>query len=252
VVTRLGVDVDNLAADPLTSPQKLVETAAGFVGGIVSGLSNWGLIVMTGIFFLVEATIMPRKVSSVAQESDRGAQQILHLFQGLRQYMVINAFVGALAAVFNVIFLAIMGVEFAILWGVLSFFFSFVPNIGFIISVIPPAIMALLQFGVTEMLIVIGVYIGINFLIDNLIKPRFIQEGVNISASVTFLSLVIWGWVLGPIGAILAVPMSIILQAIFDSREETRWVAYMMGSGAEPFKPDEAEDDQNVVSETVS
>jgi predicted PurR-regulated permease PerM len=251
-VTRLGVDVDNLAADPLTSPQKLVETAAGFVGGIVSGLSNWGLIVMTGIFFLVEATIMPRKVSSVAQESDRGAQQILHLFQGLRQYMVINAFVGALAAVFNVIFLAIMGVEFAILWGVLSFFFSFVPNIGFIISVIPPAIMALLQFGVTEMLIVIGVYIGINFLIDNLIKPRFIQEGVNISASVTFLSLIVWGWVLGPIGAILAVPMSIILQAIFDSREETRWVAYMMGSGAEPFKPDEAEDDQNVVSETVS
>ena len=141
--------------------------------------------------------------------------------------------------------------EQTILWGGCPFF-SFVPNIGFIISVIPPAIMALLQFGVTEMLIVIGVYIVINFLVDNLIKPRFIQEGVNISASVTFLSLIIWGWVLGPIGAILAVPMSIIVQAIFDSRQETRWVAYMMGSGAEPFEPEEAEADQDVVQEAVA
>jgi predicted PurR-regulated permease PerM len=79
----------------------------------------------------------------------------------------------------------------------------------------------------------------INFLVDNVIKPRFIEEGVNISASVTFLSLVIWGWVLGPIGAILAVPMSIIMQAVLASRDETRWLAYLMGSGQEPYNPEE-------------
>ena len=240
---EFGVDVDNLAADPILSPASLLDVAAGFAGGVVSGLSNWGLVIMTSIFFLVEAISMPRKVENIAEESNPDVQRIISLNQGLRQYMAINAGVGALAAVFNFIMLSIVGIEFAVLWAVLSFFFSFIPNIGFIISVIPPAIMALIQFGVTEMLIVIAAYIIINFAVDNVIKPRFIEEGVNISASITFLSLVIWGWVLGPIGAILAVPMAIIVQAILNSREETRWLAYIMGSGKEPFEP-ETESDQ--------
>lgn len=237
-LTNLGVDVENLKADQLTAPEELLGVAAGFAGGIVSGLSNWGLILLTSAFFLVEATIMPRKVQSVAEDDDPDVLQVLHLNVNLRQYMAINAGVGLLAAIINVILLAIIGVDFALLWGVLSFFMSFVPNVGFIISVIPPAIMALIQFGFTEMIIVIVAYIIINFLVDNVIKPRFIQESVNISATVTFLSLILWGWVLGPIGAILAVPMAIVVQSILDRREETRWMAYMMGSGSEPYEPE--------------
>ena len=252
VLANLGVDVESLAADQLTAPEELLGVAASFVGGIVSGLSNWGVIILANVFFLLEATVMPRKIRNVTVEGDPDVQQILGLNHNLRQYMVINAGVGALAAVANFILLAIMGVEFAVLWAVLSFFFSFVPNVGFIISVIPPAIMALLQFGVTEMLIVIGAYIIINFLVDNVIKPRFIQEELDISATVTFLSLIVWGWVLGPIGAILAVPMSIILHAIFDSRQETRWLAYMMGTGSEPFEPEEGDPDQNGLEEAVA
>jgi predicted PurR-regulated permease PerM len=118
--------------------------------------------------------------------------------------------------------------------------------------VIPPAILALIQFGVTEMLIVIGAYVVINFLVDNVIKPRFIEEGVNISATVTFLSLIIWGWVLGPIGAILAVPMSIIVQAILANNEETRWMAYLMGSGKDPYDPDGDADEDPAVAEGVA
>lgn len=238
-LTNLGVDVDNLAADRLVAPDQLLGLAAEFAGGLVSGLSNWGLILMTTAFFLVEATVAPRKVHSVAEDSDPDVQRSLRFNQALRQYMVINAGVGLLAAVINVILLAIIGVDFALLWGVLSFFMSFIPSVGFLISVIPPALMALIQFGFTEMLIVIVAYVIINFLVDNVIKPRFIEEGVNISATVTFLSLILWSWVLGPIGAILAVPMAIMVQSILDSREETRWMAYLMGSGSEPFKPEE-------------
>ena len=237
ILTNLGVDVDNLAADPILAPEQLMQVVVEFAGSIVSGLSNWGLILLTAAFFLVEATVLPRKVDSVAEEGDPDVLQILRLNQSLRQYMAINAGVGALAAVFNVILLTVIGVDFALLWGVLSFFMSFIPNVGFLISVIPPAFMALLQFGVPEMLIVIVAYVVLNFLVDNIIKPRFIQEGVNISATITFLSLIIWGWVLGPIGAILAVPMAIIVQSILNSREETRWAAYLMGSGSEPFRP---------------
>jgi predicted PurR-regulated permease PerM len=133
---------------------------------------------------------------------------------------------------------------------VLSFFLSFIPSIGFLISVIPPAIMALVQFGWQTALIVVALYIIINFVVDNVIKPKFIQEGVNISASVTFVSLTVWAWVLGPIGAILAVPMAIIIQAVFANREETRWMAYLMGSGEDPY--DEEEEPDEGASEAVA
>ena len=185
---------------------------------------------------------MPRKVASVTDEGDPDVVRMLHLNQDLRQYMGINAGVGLLAAILNVILLAVIGVDFALLWGVLSFFMSFIPSVGFLISVIPPALMALIQFGLPQMAIVIGLYIVINFVVDNVIKPRFIEEGVNISVLMTFLSLILWVWVLGPIGAILAVPMAIIVQAILASREETRWLAYMMGSGKEPFRPEAGPD----------
>jgi AI-2 transport protein TqsA len=243
--------VNNLGADQMTSPQGLLQLAASFVGGMVSGLSNFGLIILTTIFFLVEALAMPRKVQNVAQESSPGVRRFLKLFQDLRQYMAINAGVGLMAAVINVILLTVMGIEFAVLWGILSFFLSFVPNVGFIISVIPPALMALLQYGPREMLIVIVAYNVINFLVDNVVKPRFIEKGVNISVLQTFLSLILWSWVLGPIGAILAVPMAIIVQAVLNSRPETHWLGYMMGSGEEPFNP-EAEPDQDVTEQAAS
>jgi predicted PurR-regulated permease PerM len=221
------------------------------VSGLASGLSNWGLIVIVGVFFLVEATIMPKKVESITKgEPDPTVTGFVNLFGGLREYMIINAGVGALAAVLNTILLAVVGVEGAVLWGVLSFFLSFIPSIGFLISVIPPAIMALVQFGWQTALIVVALYIIINFVVDNVIKPKFIQEGVNISASVTFVSLTVWAWVLGPIGAILAVPMAIIIQAVFANREETRWMAYLMGSGEDPY--DEEEEPDEGASEAVA
>jgi AI-2 transport protein TqsA len=91
-------------------------------------------------------------------------------------------------------------------------------------------------------MIVIAAYFVSHTVLYSVIRPLFIEEEVNISVAVTFLSLVVWGWVLGPIGAILSVPMTIIVQAILDSREETRWLAYMMGSGSKPYvREDEIE-----------
>jgi predicted PurR-regulated permease PerM len=118
---NLGVDVDSLASDPMVDPEKLLGLVGGFAGGIVSSLSNWGLILMTTVFFMLEATIMPLKVHSVAEEGDPDVQRSIRFNQDVRQYMTINAGVGLLAAVFNVILLSIMGVDFAILWAVLSF-----------------------------------------------------------------------------------------------------------------------------------
>jgi predicted PurR-regulated permease PerM len=190
---------------------------------------------VTSIFFLVEETSLPRKVQSVAADEDPNVTRMLQLVKGLRRFMAINAGVGLLFAIINVVVLSIIGVDFAVLWGIFSFMMSFIPGIGLLLSIVPPALMALVQSGVTEMLIVIVAYLVSHSVIYSLIKPLFIQDRLNISITVTFLSLIVWGWILGPIGAILAVPMTIILQAILDSRRETRWMAYLMGTGSEPF-----------------
>ena len=241
-LARLGVDVDTLKSDPLIGPEEILVLIVSYTSGIVSNLSNWGLVILTSLFFLVEETIFPRKMQSIVEEDDPDVLRVLNLAKELREYMGINAFVGLLFAALNTILLVFMGVDFAIFWGLLSFFMSFIPGIGFIIAVIPPALMALIQFGVTEMLIVFGAYLIFHFVLYSLLKPYFIQEDVNLSVTVTFLSLIVWAWVLGPIGAILAVPMTIIVQTILDSREETRWMAYMMGSGSEPFKQEDNRD----------
>ena len=131
---NLGIDPEAVKADAAADPRGLIDFAAGFVSGLASGLSNWGLIVIVGVFFLVEATIMPKKVESITKgKPDRTATNLFNLAGGLRQYMIINAGVGALAAVFNTILLAVVGVEGAVLWGVLSCFLSVLPSIGFII-----------------------------------------------------------------------------------------------------------------------
>jgi len=102
-----------------------------------------------------------------------------------------------------------MDVQYAVVWGVLSFFLNFVPQVGIILSWVPPALIALVSHGWTRALLVVAAYTLINFVIDNLIKPRFMATGLNISFLAIMLSLLFWGWVLGPAGAILSVPLTL-------------------------------------------
>jgi predicted PurR-regulated permease PerM len=105
--------------------------------------------------------------------------------------------------------LQVLGVHYALVWGVLSFFLNFVPQVGIILSWIPPAVLAMVTYGWSRALTVILAYTVINFVIDNILKPRFMASGLNISFLAIMLSLLFWGWVLGPAGAILSVPLTL-------------------------------------------
>jgi predicted PurR-regulated permease PerM len=156
--------------------------------------------------------------------------------------MSISAVGGFIIAALQTILLVIIGVDFALLWGLFAFFMSFVPQVGILLALIPPAIMALVQFGVTEMLIVIGGYLIIYQVVENFLKRPYLQKKLNVSMLVIFISLILWGWVLGPIGAVLSVPMALLVKAILDSGEETRWMAYLMSDRQEPYNS-EVEDE---------
>jgi AI-2 transport protein TqsA len=119
---------------------------------------------------------------------------------------------------------------------VLAFFLNFVPNIGAIIAAVPAVMMALVQLGISHALMVAAVYLGVNFIIGSIIEPRFMGRGLGLSTLVVFMSLLFWGWVLGPVGMLLSVPLTITAKIALNSREETRWVAVLLGSDHESMQ----------------
>ncbi|HLM07752.1 MAG TPA: AI-2E family transporter, partial [Blastococcus sp.] len=126
---------------------------------------------------------------------------------------------------------AIIGVPLPVLWGLLSFLTNFIPNIGFVIGLVPPALLALLEGGVPMMLTVVAVYCVLNLVIQSLIQPRFVGDSVGLSMTMTFLALIFWAWLLGPVGALLAIPMTLLFKALLvDVDPSGRWAIALAGS----------------------
>jgi predicted PurR-regulated permease PerM len=126
-----------------------------------------------------------------------------------------------------------------LLRGLLAFITNYVPNVGFVIDVVPPALLALPTLGVPEMLLVIGVCCLLNFVVQSLIQPRFVGDSVGLAMTTTFIALVFWAWLLGPLGALLAIPLTLLIKALLVDVDPTaRWASALAGSLApEPREP---------------
>jgi len=190
--------------------------AKDFVAGIVSTFSNFALILMLIIFMLIDTAGLHDKILKGERVISPGLAKRMELRDEIRKYNSISALTGLITAAGNLILLLILGVDFAFLWAFLSFMFSFIPSIGFILSVIPPAFIALMQSGPTASLIVLVGFILINGIVENVLRPRFMGKELDISLTTIFLSLIFWTWLLGAMGAVLAIPLTI---AVIKSKE---------------------------------
>lgn len=160
---------------------------------------------------------------------DEQIQTFTELLRDIRRYVSISTQTGLLIGVLNAFLLILMGVDFAVLWGVLGFLMNYIPNLGVDISIIPPALLALLEFGWGQLLIVVIGYVVINIFIENILKPRMLGEDLNISPLFVIISLVAWGYILGPAGTILAVPLTLIAtKLVLENSEETQWMAVLI------------------------
>ena len=121
-----------------------------------------------------------------------------------------------------------MGLDFPLLWGLLAFLLNYIPNIGSIIAAVPAVLLALVQIGPGRAIVIAGGYVAINLLIGNLIEPRVMGQGLGLSTLVVFLSLIFWGWVLGPVGMLLSVPLTMTLVMALESQEDTRRYALIL------------------------
>lgn len=179
---------------------------------IASGFGDLVLTLFIFAFMLGGMWELERRANREALDHSPLAERFLAFSSTIRGYMGVRSVLGLAAAVLNYLLLLIAGVDHALLWGVLSFLLSFVPNIGFALSVIPPVLIALLSNGWGNALIVLIGYLLINAVLDNVIGPRFVARQMKISPLLSFLSVIFWAWLLGPIGAILAVPLTVLIQ----------------------------------------
>jgi predicted PurR-regulated permease PerM len=220
----------------------VIGSVVSFLGGILSNLSNLLVMLMVLIFFILGAPMLTTKIRKNYPSDSPIISRFRNLFRDLQRYVIITTWINFLVGLVNTIFLIIIGVDFAVLWGVLSFLTGYIPNIGFWIALIPPFLLALLQFGVGKALIVLVGFIVINGGVQNFLQPRMMGAGLNLSVLVVTVSLFFWAWVLGPMGAILAIPLTMIVKEVFlDAYDDTRGLSELMSSADPPSKKSDPE-----------
>ena len=235
----LPFNTSRILSGEVFSAGSIVGYSLKIVQNITATAGTVSLLVLLMAFMMLEAMRYPAKLRSALSSRPEAIERFAHFGESIRSYVSINTIFGLMAAVLDTILLLALGVDFAILWGVLSFVLSFLPNVGFILALIPPALLALVQLGFPRATGVVIGYIAINFISDNIVKPRFVGGRLDLSPLVVVLSLLFWGWLLGPMGALAAVPLSIGLRFLLESFEESRWLAHLMSdAGPKPVVVD--------------
>jgi predicted PurR-regulated permease PerM len=203
------IDVEKIKSLEMFSPARLVGYAGAVLGGIGGILGNTLLIIFLVAILLFEFAGIQENAEKSSVKRDTLMARFQDASKDVKTYVAITGATGLMQAVANTILLAVLGVDFAITWGVLFFFFNFIPAFGFALALIPPLIIAFLESG-WRIALAVGIgYWVFNFVGDNIIKPRFMKKGLDISILTIILSLLVWSWVLGSIGAILAIPLTL-------------------------------------------
>jgi AI-2 transport protein TqsA len=207
--------------------------------GVAGVVSDLGFILVLLFFLIIDSSTLPQRLAAAATERRQLVEALSSFARATRQYIVVSTVFGLLVALVDVAALYWLDVPLPWLWGLLAFITNYVPNIGFVLGLIPPALLALLDGGVRQAVLVIVAYSVINLVIQSLIQPKVVGDTVGLSITVTFLSLVFWTFVIGPLGALLAIPLSLLTKALLvDADPAARWLDPLITSGRRRARDD--------------
>jgi AI-2 transport protein TqsA len=229
----------------LVDPTRILNFYAGIIAGLAATFGDIIFIFMIIIFSLVEAFNMPAKITAELEAGTEYVQRLADFAADIRRYVSITTWIGLLVGIIDTVFFVIMGVPLPLLWGLLAFLLSYIPVVGFWLAAIPPTILAFLEYGLAEAVVVFLGIVLINAFFDEVFKPKMLGEGLDLAPVMVILSLAVWTAVLGPLGAILSVPVTMIFkELILEADEQNRWIARLMGKGANKPPPSISEEEQ--------
>lgn len=206
-----------------------VATAVGKLVNELGGLiTNAFLIFLLVVFMLFEVSTLPGKLRALMTRPVDSIERLSNFKSSLQRYLVIKTLTSLATALLVWILLTMLGVDFAVLWALLAFFLNFVPNIGSVIAAVPAIVIALLQTDIlTAVWVALG-YLAINSIIGSVIEPRVAGRHLGLSPLIVFMSLVFWGYILGPVGMFLSVPLTMVVRLVAESSDTTRWISIIL------------------------
>ncbi|MGW4408292.1 AI-2E family transporter [Nonomuraea sp. NPDC004702] len=229
----LGNDVLAKAVQAI-DPGRMLGLAQSLLGSLIGVLSSLFLIVVLLLAMCLDAPVTARILTNGEGNRPQLVTALATFAHKTRRYLIVSTVFGLIDAILDVIVLSLLDVPLPLLWGVLALIANYIPNIGFVIGLLPPALLALLHGGVKTMVLVVVAYIVINVVTQSFIMPKFLGDAVGLSTTMTFLSLIVWTFMLGPLGAILAIPLSLLARAVLiDSDPSAKWVQALV-SGKMP------------------
>ncbi len=234
----LGLSINVAQLRESFNPSAALSMAGNTLAQLGNMMTNAFLILLTVIFILAEEVGFTQKLK-VLGNTEKTLTAIDMFSNGVNQYVAIKTMMSLLTGLLIMLWLWILGVDYFVLWGMLAFLLNFVPTLGSIIAAVPAVLLAVVQLGVGEALLTGLGFLVVNFGVGNVLEPRIMGKGLNLSTLVVFLSLVFWGWVLGPIGMLLSIPLTMTVKIATESFEDTRWIGVILGSGKDIFHNDE-------------
>ena len=242
---RFGIDQSTLMnqVSGMLDTSRIVTLAQGMLSQVTSFGSVLMIMALTVVFLMFDMSRIELRARALTILKPEIAAALAGFAKAVRSYWLVSTIFGLIVAVLDVVALGILGVPMAVTWGVLSFITNYIPNIGFFIGLVPPALLALVDSGPWTALWVVVAYAALNFVIQTLIQPKFTGDAVGLNTTTTFLSLLFWAEVIGALGTILAIPLTLFVKALLiDSDPRSRWVSIFLSAGDAPVRaPDEVE-----------
>ncbi|NOY12294.1 MAG: AI-2E family transporter [Deltaproteobacteria bacterium] len=229
-LNKFGIQVSRDIILKHFDPAAVMQSAASMLAKAGGVLTNSFLILLTVIFILFEAAGMPAKLHAALPDATKSLASFEKLVNGVRQYLAIKTLVSFATGLCVALALILLGLDYPLLWGLIAFLLNYIPNIGSIIAAVPAVLLAMVQLGTIQALIVAAIYLTVNVVMGNVVEPKLMGRKLGLSALVVFLSLVFWGWILGPIGMLLSVPLTMIVKIALEVNDSTRWLAILLGS----------------------
>jgi predicted PurR-regulated permease PerM len=232
-LSNYGIEVETQRLAELFNPSRILKLVANTLNSLGGVLTNTFFVFLTFIFILSEAAGFPNKLRALSDNGDNDLAKYGEITQGVNRYLGIKTLTSLGTGICIGLWLVVLGVDYPVMWGVVAFLLNYIPNIGSIIAAVPATLLALIQLGPVPALVTAGGFFLVNILIGSVVEPRVMGQGIGLSTLVVFLSLAFWGWVLGPVGMLLSVPLTMAVKIALGGRESTQWLSVLLGTNRE-------------------
>ena len=226
-----GVNTSALQIKDTFNPSTVMKMVGATLASLGNVMTNAFLILLTVIFILAEETVFYAKLKAASTDSVKSLVAIDRFSVSINRYMALKTAFSLLTGVLIMTWLWFLNVDYPALWGLLAFLLNFVPNLGSILAAVPAVLLALIQLGLGDAVLTAIGFVVVNIVVGSVLEPRYMGKGLDLSALIVFLSLVFWGWVLGPVGMLLSVPLTMTVKIAFESFDDNHWLSIALGSG---------------------